>query len=207
MAHKKILTESEIRRFMKLADMRPVSEESLHTIALDEVDGEEEVEDVEVAFGEEGADVPPMDEPDPLADMPMDEPAMDEPAGPPSLDDEQKMTDFLELVADAARETLGIEMDVQSSADADLDEPAPVADLPGEEGGEMPEEPAEVDFEAAAVEVEDEEPVGYRDHAMQEKKIVEKVAKRVAARLVKEHKKVAMVDQLTERIFDRLTKK
>ena len=57
------------------------------------------------------------------------------------------------------------------------------------------------------LEPEEEELPTDRDLYENEDALVKEVAKRVAARLTKENKKAKTIDDLTERIFARLTKK
>ena len=194
MARKTLLTESEIRRFMKLANMGTVGNqlEGLYPGARDEeeyADGlppEEglppEGEELEVG----GLDVEedPMPVPEPEPDMGMD-----------TANDTVSLSDFVTALEQAVEEVTG----QPTSADLDTGEEEEEAPLEGgdELAAEMPEEPV------AELPVEDEEELEY---AMQEQ-LVNKIAKRVAARLVKENKKAQLAEKLTERIFNRLTSK
>ena len=54
---------------------------------------------------------------------------------------------------------------------------------------------------------EEEEPPGMRDVYENKDKIVNEVARRVVARLAEQDKNSKMVDELAERIFNRLTSK
>ena len=204
MARKTLLTESELRRFMKLADMRPVGEKRIQEMGVPPYPGardEEEEVEAEVELGP--ADDVPMGEP---MDEPMEEP-MDEPMDDMSVEAdpavEAKFAEFMTQVAAVAQEVLGIEVDVEEAPaagdelggeeDIEIDAAAvemePMGDLPGEaeEGGE------ELEFGSE----EEEDP---------EAAMVAEVARRVAVRLQREGRKAEVVDQLAERIMKRLTK-
>jgi len=194
MARKKLLTESEIRRFMKLASMSPVGEEKIQEYGMDypglredeeEVGLEAEVEEIP---GEEMPMDEPMDEP---LEEPMDEPVDVEGAQTVSLDD--FMSAFETALEDVTGETVSTELDL------DAEEEEVEAPL---EGGDLEGLPAEMPPEE-----EVEEFPGGRDMYENQDALVNEVAKRVAARLAKEHKKTEMIDTLTERIFERLTSK
>ena len=207
MARNKLLTESEVRRFMKLASVSPVGEERLQEFydtpaELDEVDEEEIGLEADVEAGMED----PMDEP--MMDDPMDEP-MDEPVEDEMGDTgmEPELEDMLAKGVEALAAAWGIEdrVDVEGDEEAALEEPEEEAPL---EGGDLDELPAEMpgELEVGAEEAVEAFPGG-RDMYENQDALVGEVAKRVAARLAKEHKKTEMIDTLTERIFERLTSK
>ncbi len=198
MARKKLLTESEIRRFMKLASMSPVGEEKIQEYGMDypglredeeEVGLEAEVEEIP---GEEMPMDEPMDEPleEPLEE-PMDETVDVEGAQTVSLDD--FMSAFESALEDVTGETVSTELDL-GAEEEEVEAPL--------EGGDLDELPAEMPHEEDV-----EEFPGGRDMYENQDALVNEVAKRVAARLAKEHKKTEMIDTLTERIFERLTSK
>jgi len=202
MARKKLLTESEIRRFMKLANMGVIGDSRIEGISLQEQPmdlGDEEVEmDAEVEMEPEA---PVEDE------LSMDEPVEDEMGMEMggeglqvSLDD--FMTAFAGALEDATGEEVSIEMgDLEGEDEVDLEGGEETLDVSAEEDlGE----PGGMDIEA---EEEVEELPGGRDLYENQEDLVRKVAQRVAARLVKENKKTEMVDDLTERIFKRLIRK
>ena len=214
MARKTLLTESELRRFMKLADMRPVGEKRIQEMGVPYGDREEEDriddlegdldadDDVEAELGDEldvADDELAVD--DELPGEPMDAPAAD-------ADVEAKFAEFMQQVAGVARDVLGIEVDVEESGDMG-------DDLGGEEvamGDEVEMDPmgGEEELDVAAdVEVspeggEEEEVVA--DMMENEEDMVAEITKRVAARLQQENKQAQMVDELAERIMKRLTK-
>lgn len=225
MARKTLLTENELRRFMALADMRPIGDRRLNEMGgfpLEEEDvGDEEVEDLEAEFG--GLDGEPDDvvavdaDVDVEDDVPMDDLSLDAGApADPAL--EEKFTEFMTQVAAVAQEVLGIDVAVEGDEGAEEmgaldmgpeDEMAAVDDLEmseptGEEGGE--------ELEITDVTDEEEMPPGMRYEA-KEDDLVAEVSRRVAERLKKESKtarrkahETQVVDQLAERIMKRLTK-
>ncbi len=222
MARKTLLTENELRRFMTLANMRPVGDRRLQEMGEfsveEEMAGDEEVEDLEAAFGGdelpgEPDDALALDAEEAPEELPMDDAALDADAGAePAL--EEKFTEFMTQVAAVAQEVLGIDVAVEGDEEAgeldmapEEDELAVVDDVEmseptGEEGGEL-----EMD---ADVEVEEEDPPGmgglrYEANANDDELVAE-VARRVAARLQKGTRQAEVVDQLAERIMKRLTK-
>jgi len=205
MARKKeILTESEIRRFMKLASMAPVGENRLHEMYGDPV--YEQEEEGELDLGPPGADVgvPGEEEvelgaEDELGPEVEDELDVEEPS---AAVDEEVAAELAQGIADVMRDVLGVEVSVEGGEEEvglepDELEPEPEADLEPPPGGE----------ELGGLEPEEEELPAGRDLYENEDALVKEVAKRVAARLTKENKKAKTIDDLTERIFARLTKK
>ena len=177
MARKPLLTESEIRSFMKLAELRPIGEDKIAEMygmkpgARDEDD----------AAAEDGMDDGPSmemdldmddDKGDMEIDMDMDaEPAMD-------MGGDSKMVsidDFMSALEGALEDVLG------EPVSTEMDDP-------------MMEE-----------EDEDEDPPGTRNYM--EEDLVNEVARRVAARLQAKDNEEQMVDALAERIMYRLTNK
>ena len=203
MARKTLLTEAEIRRFMKLAKLGALGEkkfEGLYTAGgrdeeegalereLGAEDSEADRERDEIGDLEGELDAEPAPE-----DLELD--ADVEVEGEPMI----SLPDFVDALKQAVEEVTG----EPTTADLDTgDEEAPLeggeeldVDMSLEEPG--PAEPGGLDVGA----VEDE-----AEFSMQEQ-IVNRVAKRVAARLVKENRKAKLTDELTQRIFMRLTKK
>jgi hypothetical protein len=197
MARKTILNESEIRRFMKLANMAPVGEKR-----MDEMypGARDEEMDVEVA---PNLDTPEGDvaiEDEVALDEPVDDMALDEPMDDALPGDGLMVSvdDFMAAFETALEDVTG--EDVSSEVDLGADEDMEGAeDLEGGDdaldGPEAEPDPAagdEMDFAAA-------------EEAPMQEELVNKVARRVAQRLVKENKKAQMTDEITERIFNRLT--
>ena len=117
MARKKLLTEGEVRQFMKLANLGPLSENYFDNNPLDEQ--EEEELDLEMGAGEE---LPPGEEE--LGLGAEDELEMGEEGDP---ENEELLARVVQAVADE----LGVEVDVEGAA--------------GEEGGEELEVGAELE--------------------------------------------------------------
>jgi|TARA_R110000824_G_scaffold51952_2_gene144452 hypothetical protein len=206
MARKTLLTESEIRRFMKLANMGPVGGKKMEGMypsggrdeprgapdgGLDDIDAMadpegEDIEDLEGDFG------PPEDE------LAVDDVAMDDMSGDAGDGMMVSVDDFMSAFETALGDVTGQEVD--SVVDLASDEEAGLEDLEGgDETLDGPEAEPEPEVDVGAVEVEDE-------FAMQER-LVKAVASRVAKRLVKENRKTALTDELTDRIFQRLTQR
>jgi hypothetical protein len=189
MARKKLLSEGEIRQFMKLANLRPI--------------GQDRISEMGGVYG--SADQPgdrdmddPMDDPmgDPMGD-PMDDP--DEDPGDDDLDMDMDMDaeeDPEELVMSISQDLeklaamAGVDMEVSADEDDDMPEPGPPADpdqmMPG---------------------MDDDPPGGvYENSAPTEKEIVAEVAKRVISRLQVESRRDNVADQLADRIINKLNK-
>ena len=207
MARKTLLNESEIRRFMKLANMKPVGEQRLAEMGGymsakrddedeepgmrdDMMEQEEEEMDMEMDMEEKPAE-DPMDEPE--MDMDMDEPEMDMGAGAGA---QINLDDFLSALESALEDVTGEEVSTDMDMEAD-------------EGGDDEAADMEMDMDMDAPEgdmdmgMDDEDP-GMRD--MMEAR-VNRIAARVAQRLMAENKKASNIDALTERIFNRLAGK
>jgi hypothetical protein len=207
MARKTLLTENELRQFMKLANLTPIGQTKLSEFGYNDL-GEEmappgELEDYaaddladDSLEGDEEAANDEME-----ADMEMgadmEEPAAEGAAGMVAVDD--FMAALESALEDVLGEPVSTEMDDELGAEDDM------------EGGEMDMEmdveagPEELDVTASA---EEEELPGMRDmyEGKSQEDIVNEVARRVAARLQKENDKSKMVDHLAERILKRLTK-
>ena len=217
MARKTLLNESEIRKFLKLANIGTVGEDKIQEYGAG-MPGDRDVEmemgdapeELEVAVDDEPGDAPEGAELDidaDDADLDMD----DDGAGDLDVSDrEEIMADVVAAVAKA----LGIEDRVEVEAgeedamgDMGLDdEPAgPEAPLDAPEGGEDSLDMAPADLGG---EEEEEEDSMMEDEEVElsEEDIVSEVARRVAARLQEENSKEKLVDELAERILNRLTK-
>jgi len=208
MAHKKLLTETEIRRFMKLATLAPIGDSKIQEMGYTHPGGHiEEQEEDPMAMDDEMGELPP--EEGAPEEMEMDMDVEEEPVGGEEDMGGMEMGEREELLAqvvDAVAGVLGVEADVEGveGEEEELGEPEDMemdVEMGAEEGGEElpaelpPEEEPEEMMESDEEELEDEDA------------IVNEVAKRVAARLVKEDRREKMAEQLTKRIFARLTKK
>jgi len=217
MARKKLLTESEIRRFMKLANMGVVGDAKIQeyggmNYARDDDAGEEEVGgalgvgvEEEPLEGElEGGLEPEVG----LGDEVPGE-------GVPPLDPEQaaEVEDAVRAMVDVLEDKLG-PLGIQISVD---DEGAPEEEVPEvglepEVGlGEVPPAPEEMGMGGPEEEVPLEEPLEESEEeekeVMDTDALVNEVARRVARRLSAQNRKDKMVNDLTEKIFHKLTQK
>ena len=208
MARKTLLNESEIRRFMKLANMKPVGQERLEEMGgymsakrddEDEEPGmrdemmEQEEEEMDMKMDMDKPAEDPMDEPE--MDMDMDKPEMDMDAGAGM---QINLDDFLSALEGALEKVTGEEVSTDMDMEADEGGDDEAADMEMDMDMDAPEGDMEMDMS-----MDDEEP-GMRD--MMEAR-VNRIAARVAQRLVAENKKAANIDALTERIFNRLANK
>lgn len=206
MARKTLLTENELRQFMKLANLTPIGQTKLTEFGYNDLEEEEappeELEDFaaddladDSLEGDEEAAHDEME-----ADMEMgpdlEEPATEGGAGMVAVDD--FMAALESALEDVLGEPVSTEMDDELGAEDDL------------EGGEMDMEmdveagPEELEVTASA---EEEEIPGARDmyEGKSQEDIVNEVARRVAARLQRESAKSEMVEELSARILKRLT--
>ena len=212
MARKTLLTESEIRQFMKLANIKPLQEMGGSYGMPPGMRDDEEEEDepgMRDAPGmrdmreEEEIEMDAEEAPAPEGDMEMDmgaemgeEPAddMDMDMGAEGGAKEEQFADIVDKLADL----LGLEADVEIGGDEEMEMGGEAMD---DEGGDLEgamDAPVG-DDDDMGVEVDDEE--------MGEEEIVQEVARRVAARLIREKKQDAMANKLAERIFRRLASK
>jgi hypothetical protein len=226
MARKTLLSESEIRQFMKLANIKPLQEMGGELPVPGMRDDEEEdppgMRDMREADRDEEDEEPPGmrdmreadrdeedEEPPGMRDMREEEGEEEmemgaemgeEPAGDMEMDmdmgaggaKEEQFADIVDKLADL----LGLDADVEVGGDEEMG-----GEAMGDEGGDLEgamDAPVG-DDEDLGVEMDDEE--------MGEDDIVQEVARRVAARLIREKKQDAMANKLAERIFRRLASK
>ena len=234
---KRLLSEGEMRRFMKLAKISPMNEMGGYDMAPGQRDEEEEME----MGGEEmdvSADEMEMgDEEVPMDDMP-EEPAMDdmemdmEPAGEAGMVDVEQ---FMSALEDALEEVTG--KPVSAVVDEPGDEgappkggddtpvemsPEPVEDEMGmdmmDDEEEEEEEEEEVDDLAEAIArrvrrklAESRRPAkrrtNSRKRAMSKKQTVDRVANRVTKRLQEEKKAKKALDKRADELTDRIFKR
>jgi hypothetical protein len=206
MARKTLLNESEIRRFMKLASIRPLTEGDYGKNHDDEDPPgirdsymqEQEEEEVDVMAPEEAPMPEPMEEPK-IPEEPMD---MDM-GGAGASEQEEAMEEVIAAIVKFA-EMSGGKVDVDVELEPEDGGKEEEGDAAGMEGGE-PVEPVDA-LEAGE---EDEEEADEEEGPVMEREeeIVAEVARRVAARLLKEKKTEAMANKLAESIFRRLASK
>ena len=209
MARKTLLNESEIRRFMKLANMGPLGAQRMEAVypgpgARDELeDAEGDLAGMDAVADEEGGEVDDLEADLGAADdeLAVDDAAMDDMAGDAGGTPMISVDDFMAAFETAMEEVLP-DQEVQTVVDLGDDEA--VEDAEGLEGGDVsldgPDAEPAPEMDPGAM--EDEVAMA----GMQEQ-LVNKVAQRVARRLVKENRKAQMTEDLTERIFKRLIQK
>jgi len=200
MARKKLLSESEIRQFMKLANIKPLQEMGGYMPGMrDEEEDEPGMRDTMMEEeGDEEEPAPEMPAPeggDEEMEMDMDlgaeEPAPDMDMGADGGKEEQ-FADIVDKLADL----LGLDADVEIGGDEGMG-----GEVMDDEGGDLEgamDAPAG-DDEDLGVELDDE--------GEGEEEIVAEVARRVAARLIREKKQDTVATKLAERIFRRLASK
>jgi hypothetical protein len=205
MARKTLLTEGEIRQFMKLANLTPLGHGRIEEMGFgvnEELPPEEEEMEM-------GAEMPPgpedEDELGGLEDEAPEELEMDAEMGDAEGDVGGGMIsvdDFMSALETALEEVTG--ETVSAEVDDDLgaldDEEMGMEPEMGDEMGD------EMGMDMGPEEEEEELPPGNRGVYENQDAIVNEVARRVAARLGKTQKKTALADQLAERILQRLTK-
>ncbi len=204
MSRKTLLTEAEVRQFLKLANIGPVGDVKLAEMYAEDpgarddedmMDEEEmDMEDAEMDMGDAEMDMgdAEMD----MGDDEMDaEMGMDADAGAGQM---VSVDDFLSALEGALEDVLGDEVTV----DSDEEE----ADLEGGEE-EMDDMAMDMDMGAGDEEAMDEDPPGMKMYEGSEEEVVNEVARRVAARLQSKQSKEDMIDQLAEKIMKRMTSK
>ena len=228
MARKTLLTEAEIRSFMKLANLGPIGDARLNewtpTIEEEEelpLEDEEELPmpdgmgdmdadmgDMDADMGDVDADMGDMDADMGDMDADMDMGADMAPAAPK----EEQFKDLVSQLADLVG--IDVEMDDGTEmADTDMEMGDDVEDVDSLEGGDDLGDEAALDAVDAVDDMglpdedEEEPPANTAYMEGNTDKVVSEVARRVAARLRALDKKQKMTDQLTERIYARLTKK
>mgnify|MGYP003671676199 CR=1 FL=1 len=217
MARKTLLTESEIRSFLKLADLKHIGDDRIHEMYgmkpgmrhddEDDMKKEEEEEEEEPMADMAADDAMPdmaddaemgMDD----AEMGMDDGEMDmdadmgaADAGPGMISIEDFMGALEAALEDVTGQPVETEVDMEDDAmdDDGMDDAGMDDDMPGMDDA-MPGMDDDDDMDAPAPMMEEEE-------------VVNEVARRVAARLQAKDNKAEMVDQLAERILSRLTSK
>ena len=200
MARKTLLTESEIRQFMKLANIKPLQEMGYDMPGMrDEEEDPLQEEEEELEMDAE-APAPPMDAEAPMdaelgdEEMEMDVEPMDDMGMEAEGGDKE---DAVMAILDALKDLVGDEVDLDVSVGDEAEDLG--GEVEADEGGDL-----EVD---AAPEAEmDMEPVP-DDEGMGDDEIVQEVARRVAARLLREKKTEDVANKLAERIFRRLASK
>lgn len=231
MARKPLLTEAEIRSFMKLANLAPIGDAKMNEMGYygkdDEKDDvkeqslefepalEEEEEELEMdaELGTAEEEPPAMDVPEePVDDMGDDDLGMDDlgdaDADVGGGDTESQFMDLVQQLADL----VGVDVSMDAEAEDDMGDMGDDLDMGDDadslEGGDDLGDDAAPDMDEPELgDDEDEEPGMRAAGGMMEEDIVAEVARRVAARLQAESSKQKLADELTEKIFNRLTNK
>ena len=198
MARKTLLNESELRRFMRLASLRPIGAGKLQEMGYghDEEDDLEEQEDLEMDVelgapgGEEELDVDAeLGGEEDLGDEDLgldDEEGLDDGAGDRSVSVDDFMAALEDALEDVLDEPVGVDMDDEEDLGAE-------DEMGVEDELEMGPEGGDDELQMGAMEDEEE--------------IVAEVARRVAARLQQVKNQENLVNTISERIFQRLTSK
>ena len=202
MARKKLLSESEIRQFMKLANIKPLQEMG-YDIPGQRDEEEDEPGMRDTMMEEEGEEEMPApeggdEEMEMDVDLGAEDPAPDMDMGGDDMDmgaeggKEEQFADIVDKLADL----LGLEADVEVGGDEEMG-----GEVMDDEGGDLEGamDAPEGDDEDLGVELDDE--------GEGEEEIVAEVARRVAARLIREKKQDTVATKLAERIFRRLASK
>ena len=204
MARKTLLNEAEIRRFMKLANMGPLGNEKMEGMYPgardDELEAtEDELGGMDAMADSEGDEIDDLEGDLGAADdeLAVDDAAMDDMGAGDGM--MVSVDDFMAAFEVALEDVTGEEVD--STVDLEGEGALDDADPEGLEGGDVSLDGPE------AEPVPDVDPGAMEDELAMQEQIVNKVAARVAKRLVKENRKAAMTDELTERIFKRLTQR
>lgn len=192
MARKNLLNESEIRRFMKLANMGAIGDNRMLEMSIPTPGTMDEQE-----FGMEDevdvVDVGDEDELDMDLAMDVEEVPEEEGEGEMTLSDDEALA-IIDL-ADRLRDAMGDEVEGEEEVmDIDMEEPMGDEEemmVAGEEELEEPGNRAVYERKGTAKRTQED--------------LVNEVARRVAARLAATEKQEQMVEHLAERILKRLT--
>jgi|TARA_R110000851_G_scaffold176401_1_gene323035 hypothetical protein len=207
MARKTLLTENELRQFMKLANLTPIGQVKLTELGYNDLEEEmppdefgpptDDLDDGGLDGGLEDEEEVVDDEMGAEMEMGAD---LEEPEGPPGMIAvEDFMTALESALEDVLKEPVSTEMDDELSVEDDLEGAELEMDAPGPDELEMTASPEEEEIEVPGA-----RPGMYEGKSQDD--IVNEVARRVAKRLQKANSKSAMVDQLAEKILKRLTK-
>ena len=197
MSRKTLLTETEIRQFLKLANLGAVGDTRIQEMfGTDELSEEEEEMEMDMELG---AEEEPMDdmgapaemEPDLDTGADMEAPAADAGGQMVSVDD------FMGALESALEDALGEPVEV------DMDDDAGAADDDAEIDMDDPAGDMDMDMGLDDGGDDDGEP-GMRDIYESQDDLVKEVARRVAVRLQEKNNKQQVIDQLAERIMKRL---
>jgi len=222
MARKKLLSEGEIRQFMKLAQLRPLGQHRLSELEEGGMHyaGDRDVDEADPMMGDAPVDAE-VEEAPPEDDLP----SADDDVGPELADpseegevqisdeDARRLIDALEAAEDLRsmiEDALG---EAGGAPEGEMEDAASIEDVPDpglgvDEDPPMPGEDEE-DLDAMMEEVSRRvlSRLQKSDDSSKRDKVVAEVSKRVASRLEADKRKDELADQLAERIMKRLTNK
>jgi hypothetical protein len=197
MARKTLLTEAEVRQFMKLANLGALSSRKLDEMGYytNDLEEQEEEEDLEVDMGPVDELPPVDDEVDAIDDLEAG-PGEGEAVG------EADVEELVQALADTIQQVTGVEVSVEGSEEGVED-----IGLGDEEVVDDLEVDAEIGGEDIPIGAEEEEeiPVPGMRNTYNESEIVNEVARRVVERLAASQRQEAIADALAERILKRIT--
>tara|TARA_A100001015_G_C15042826_1_gene741010 strand:- start:1484 stop:2095 length:612 start_codon:yes stop_codon:yes gene_type:complete len=203
MARKPLLTESEIRSFMKLAELRPIGDDKIAEM-YGKMPGARDEDDMDA---EDSMDDGPsmemdLDVDDDAGDMEVD---MDMGAAGDAGDKMVSIDDFMSALEGALEDVLGEPVSTEMDDAPDMGDEPEADEVEMDADVAMDAEEDEMDDPMMEEEHEDEDPPGMRKYM--EEDLVNEVARRVADRLKAKNNEAQMVDALAERIMNRLTNK
>ena len=206
MSKKKLLEEGTVRQFMKLANLKPLASGFINEMGYDnkpmheeplyeqEDEMEDEVLPPEAGMGDE-MDMA-ADEEAPM-DMDMDMDAEEGAVGALANVPEEAVAELIDIVADALETATGVEIDVTGAEEG-------IEDMEGEEDGMAMAPEDDLDF-APAEEGEEEEALA-EINVIDEDAIMQETYRRVAKRLSGMNKQHKLVESVTNRIMQKLSK-
>jgi hypothetical protein len=226
MSRKTLLTETQIRQFMKLANLSHVSDNRLSEMGYGIPGARDEDEELEAELGatedELGAeDALAGEEGGELDDLEGDLGAADlgaEEGGGEMVSVDDFMSALESALEDVMGEPTSVEMDAgEEEVEADVELPGgdelevdaeeeieePMMEAGDSAGDDSDTHPGEKDY---TTKKDDDLKHGGKAY-VNEDEIVAEVSRRVAARLSEKSKKDSIADQLAERIFNRITAK
>ena len=199
---KLLLKESEIRRFLKLANIAPIGGKRMNEMGYNPPgardDEELDVDATEMDLG--GEDVETVDAelevPAPAEPLPMDEPLDDMGDSGMMVSVDQFMDALESALEDVTGEEVETEVDLAGDEEIDIDAEDPEGGDPlgGPEAEPVPDAGVEMDLDVAD------------ENALQEK-MVNRVAARVAKRLQRESRRNRKVNRVSNRVSNRVTER
>ena len=213
MSKKKLLEEGTVRQFMKLANLKPLASDFI-TENYPDMDMDEDLYEQEEMKDELPPEAGMEDEMDMMADeeAPMDDMDMEmgaeEEGGEGALGDipEEAVEELIGIVADAIAGATGIEIDVTGGEEG-MEDMEDMEDMEGMEGEDMPPVGEKgMDFAPATGEEDEDEDALEEISMYDEDAIMQETYRRVAKRLGSMNKEHKLVESVTNRIMQRLSK-